>query len=241
MPAERQRIQSQGAHVAGTRTKKILIGLTSHGDLAGLRSTGYYLSEVAHPWRVFVDAGYSVDLASVAGGEPPVDGTDLSDPLQRAFTADQEMQGKLSVTPRFADVDSAEYDAVLFAGGHGTMWDFPSDPDLAVLAQKIYEQGGVVAAVCHGPAALVSLTSPDGRPLVEGKAVAAFTNDEEAAVGLSEAVPFLLQTRLEELGAKHTSAPNFQAHVVTDGRLVTGQNPASATGVARAVLAALAT
>ena len=223
-----------------TRTQKILMALTSHGDLAGLRPTGYYLSEAAHPWRVFLDAGYTVDLVSTAGGEPPVDGEDLSDPVQQAFVDDAEMQAKLRSTPRFADVDVSQYDAVFFAGGHGTMWDFPDDRDLGVVARDVYEAGGVVAAVCHGPAALVGVSLSDGRPLVEGKQVAAFTNSEEEAAGLTDAVPFLLQSRLEELGAKHTGAADFQPHVVTDGRLVTGQNPASATGVAQAVVAALA-
>jgi putative intracellular protease/amidase len=223
-----------------TRTKKILIGLTSHGDLAGLRPTGYYLSEVAHPWRVFTDAGYTVDLASVAGGHPPVDGVDLSDPIQRAFTDDPEMQRKARGTPTFVDIASADYDAVLFAGGHGSMWDFPHDQALAAVTREIYEAGGVVAAVCHGPAALVDVTLSDGRPLVEGKQVSAFTDAEETAVGLADVVPFLLQTRLEELGAKHTGAVNFEPHVVTDQRLVTGQNPASATGVAESVVNALA-
>jgi putative intracellular protease/amidase len=222
------------------RTKKILMALTSHGDLAGLRPTGYYLSEAAHPWRVFVDAGYSVDLVSPAGGEPPVDGVDLSDPVQQAFLDDPDMSAKVRSTPRFADVDASQYDAVFFAGGHGTMWDFPNDPDLASVARDLYEAGGVVAAVCHGPAALVGITLSDGRPLVEGKEVAAFTNAEEEAAGLTESVPFLLQARLEELGAKHTAAANFQPHVVSDSRLVTGQNPASATGVAQAIVAALA-
>ena len=221
--------------------KKILIALTSHDDLAGLRRTGYYLPEVAHPWRVFTDAGYEVDLVSVAGGEPPMDGADLSDPVQRAFTEDPRMRAALAATPRFADVDPAAYDAVLFAGGHGTMWDFPHDRDLQSVARAVAEQGGVVAAVCHGPAALVGVTLADGRPLVAGKEVAAFTNDEEEAAGLTAHVPFLLQTRLEELGAHHTAAPPFEPHVVTDGRLVTGQNPASATGVAQAVLEVLQT
>ncbi|HYY10672.1 MAG TPA: type 1 glutamine amidotransferase domain-containing protein [Kineosporiaceae bacterium] len=221
--------------------KKILIALTSHDDLAGLRRTGYYLPEVAHPWRVFTDAGYEVDLVSVAGGEPPMDGADLSDPVQRAFTEDPRMRAALAATPRFADVDPAAYDAVLFAGGHGTMWDFPHDRDLQSVARAVAEQGGVVAAVCHGPAALVGVTLADGRPLVAGKEVAAFTDDEEEAAGLTAHVPFLLQTRLEELGAHHTAAPPFEPHVVTDGRLVTGQNPASATGVAQAVLEVLQT
>lgn len=222
-----------------TPTRTILIGLTSHGDLGGRGPTGYYLSEVAHPWRTFVDAGYTVDLVSTAGGEPPVDGADLSDPIQRAFTEDPDMSTKARKTPRFADIDAADYDAVFFGGGHGTMWDFPHDPELARVAREVYEAGGVVAAVCHGPAALVGVTLSDGRPLVEGKQVSAFTNAEEAAVGLTGVVPFLLQSRLEELGATHTGAANFEAHVVSDQRLVTGQNPASAAGVARAMIVAL--
>ncbi len=221
------------------RTRTILIALTSHGDLAGVRPTGYYLPEVAHPWKVFTDAGWAVDLASTAGGEPPADGVDLTDPVQRAFTDDPVMSAKLAATPRLADVDPHAYDAVLYAGGHGTMWDFPDDPGIARLTREVFEGGGVVAAVCHGPAALVGVTLSDGRPLVEGRRVAAFTDSEEAAAGLDGVVPFLLQTRLEELGAKHSGAEDFRAHVVTDDRLVTGQNPASATGVAEAVLAVL--
>jgi putative intracellular protease/amidase len=220
-------------------TKKILIGLTSHDDLGGIRPTGYYLAEAAHPWRVFTEAGYTVDLASTAGGRPPVDGVDLSDPVQRAFTEDPLVETKIADTPRFVDVEADDYDAVLFAGGHGTMWDFPDEPGIGRIARQVYENGGVVAAVCHGPAALVGVTLSDGEPLVAGRQVAAFTNAEEAAAGLTDVMPFLLQTRLEELGAKHTSAPNFQPHVVTDQRLVTGQNPASAAGVAEATLSAL--
>lgn len=216
-------------------TNKILIALTSHGDLGGLRSTGFYLPEAAHPWHVFTEAGYTVDLVSVAGGEPPVDGADLTDPVQRAFIERPE----LKTTPRFADVDPAEYDAVLFAGGHGAMWDFPADAALAAFTRALYERGGVVAAVCHGPAALVGVTLSDGTPLVAGKNVAGFTDAEEAAVGLTDVVPFLLASRLRELGARHTGAADWQPHVVTDGRLVTGQNPASSTGVAEAVLKVL--
>jgi putative intracellular protease/amidase len=226
--------------VSRARTKKILIGLTSHGDLGGVRSTGYYLSEAAHPWRVFTDAGYTVELASVAGGEPPVDGADLDDPIQRAFVEDPTVAAALRTTPTFADVDSGAYDAVFFAGGHGAMWDFPEDAELGRVAREVYEGGGVVAAVCHGPAALLGVRLSDGRPLVEGKRVAGFTNEEEAAVGLTEVVPFLLQTRLEQLGAKHEAGATFAVKVVTDDRLVTGQNPPSATGTAEAVLAELA-
>ncbi len=220
---------------------RILIGLTSHGDLGGLRATGYYLPEAAHPWHVFTEAGHEVEFASVAGGEPPVDGVDLSDPIQKAFTEDEGVRAKVAGTPRFADLDPAGYDAVLFAGGHGAMWDFPGDEGLIRFGRGVYEQGGVVAAVCHGPAALVGLTLSDGTPVVAGKRVAGFTDSEEAAAGLTEVVPFLLQTTLEKLGGKHSGAADWQPHVVTDGRLVTGQNPASSTGVAEEVLKVLST
>jgi putative intracellular protease/amidase len=225
--------------MTNTPRHKILIALTSHDDLAGLRSTGYYVPEVAHPWKIFTNAGYSVDLVSVAGGEPPMDGVDESDPVQKEFLDNPEMTQKRRFTPRFAEINPSDYDAILFAGGHGTMWDFPSDPDLGAKARELYERGGLVAAVCHGPAALVGIHLSDGTPLVSGKKVAAFTDAEEQAVGLADVVPFLLQSRLEELGAHHTGAGNFEAHVVTDGRLITGQNPASAAGVAEAILATL--
>ncbi|MDT7581601.1 MAG: hypothetical protein QOK35_2865 [Pseudonocardiales bacterium] len=220
--------------------RSILIALTSHRELGDTgRETGFFVGEAAHPWKVFTDAGYTVDLASVAGGVPPQDGLDADDPIQQEFLADERVAAQLAATPSLADVDPADYDAVFLAGGHGTMWDFPDDTRLAGLARAVYERGGVVSAVCHGPSGLVNLTLSDGTHLVEGKRISAFTNEEEAAVGLSDVVPFLLQSRLEERGAKHSGAPNFEPYVVRDGRLVTGQNPASATGVAEAVLEAL--
>ena len=134
------------------------------------------------------------------------------------------------------DVEAADYDAIYFAGGHGTMWDLPDNDALKRLTADIYEAGGVVSAVCHGPAALVNVTLSDGSHLVDGKELAAFTNDEEAAVELTEAMPFLLETKLRERGARFKAAPNFESNVVVSERLVTGQNPASATGVAEAIV-----
>lgn len=222
-----------------TSSQKILIVLTSHDDLGGVGKTGFYLSEAAHPWHVFRRAGYQVDLVSPQGGEPPRDGVDLSDPIQQAFLDDEEMSRKLARTRRPDDINPQDYAAILYAGGHGCMWDFPGDTGLAGLARDIYEAGGVVAAVCHGPAGLVNVTLTDGSYLVAGKEVSAFTNDEESAAGLTSVMPFLLQTALEERGAKHTGAANFQPHVSVADRLVTGQNPASATGVAEQVVAVL--
>lgn len=222
-------------------SKKVLIVLTSHADLGGTgKKTGFYVSETAHPWRVFSQAGYQVDLASPQGGEPPQDGADRSDPIQKAFLDDAEMSSKLTHTLRPQEVNPQDYAAIFYAGGHGTMWDFPDNAKLAGIARDIYESGGVVSAVCHGPAALVNITLSDGNYLVAGKEVSAFTNEEEAAVGLTGVVPFLLQSALEERGAKHVGGPNFQPQVAVAGRLVTGQNPASAGPVAEQVVAVLA-
>ncbi|MEU0077973.1 type 1 glutamine amidotransferase domain-containing protein [Micromonospora tulbaghiae] len=212
---------------------RALIALTSHSELGRTgRSTGYYVGEAAEPWEVFRAAGYDVDLASVAGGEPPVDGRDENDTTQNDFLA----TAGVTDTPKAADVDPERYDVILFAGGHGTMWDFPDDLDLARIARSVHERGGVVAAVCHGPSALVNLTLSDGSRLIAGKRVAGFTNSEEAAVGLTDEVPFLLADKLTEAGAQHVPAPDFTEHVVVDGRLVTGQNPQSARAVADAVV-----
>lgn len=225
-----------------TRTRRVLIALTSHTQLGNTnQATGSYLPEIAHPWRVFTDSGYDVYLLSVSGGPAPVYGADPNDPVQQAFIDDPDMAGKISATLSPEQIDASDYDAIYFAGGHGTMWDFPDNPGLAAIARDIYERGGLVSAVCHGPAALVGIRLSDGRALVDGKELASFTNEEEAEVGLADVVPFLLQTRLEAEGAKHTGTAKFQPWVVVDGRLVTGQNPASAAGVAQKVVDALGT
>ena len=218
---------------------RILIALTSHGQLGDTgRRTGFYVPEAAHPYEVFTAAGHDVDFVSVAGGEPPRDGVKPGDTRVGAFL--REQAGRLAGTPRPDEVKADEYDAILFAGGHGTMWDFPSATALTDLAAQIYDRGGVVAAVCHGPAALVGVTLADGSYLVDGKQVSAFTNEEEAAVGLTDVVPFALETALVERGARFTKADNFAEHAVADRRLVTGQNPASATRVAELVVSELA-
>lgn len=222
-----------------TETPRALLVLTSHNDLGGLRPTGYYVGEAANPWRVFTEAGYEVSIASIAGGVPPEDGRDESDPTQLAFLNDPSIAGQLSNTQKLADVDASAYDAVFFVGGHGTMWDFPNDPAVDRVGREVYESGGVVAAVCHGPAALVNITLSDGTRLIDGKRVTGFTNAEEEAAGLTNVVPFLLADALNGAGATHLGGPDFTEHVVRDGRVVTGQNPQSATGVAEAVLAAL--
>lgn len=212
--------------------KKILFVLTSHdrkGDTG--QPTGFYLPEAAHPWHVLHAQGYDVDFVSPKGGMPPIDGADTTDPICNEFLQDKNVSIRLknSLTPE--QVYPSEYAAILFVGGHGTMWDFPDNVLLAEIARAIYERGGVLGALCHGPAALVNLKLANGEYLVKGKNVAAFTDDEERAVKLDGVVPFMLETTLRNRGAIPKPAPNWQANVVVDGRLVTGQNPASAVGI----------
>ena len=222
--------------------ERVLIVLTNHTQLGDTgRETGFYLSEASHPYAAFQEAGYQVDFASPTGEAASIDPTsyDMSDPLNRSFVEDSSVMAAIEDTLSPLEVVPDDYEAIFFAGGHGTMWDFPDDQSLSQLTAAIYEDGGVVAAVCHGPAALVNVELSNGQHLLEGKTVAAFTNEEEEAVGLTGVMPFLLETTLIEQGAEHTEAENFQPHVVVSGRLVTGQNPASATGVAEEVVTLL--
>jgi putative intracellular protease/amidase len=215
-----------------TMPKRALIVVTSHdrkGDTG--QPTGAYLSEITHPHEALRRAGVLVDFASPRGGRVPLDGVDRGDPVNAAFLDDEALMARLHNSLRPDQIEPGNYDAIFYAGGHGTMWDFADEPRLARVAAAIYERGGVVAAVCHGPAGLVNVKLSTGEWLVAGKEVAAFTNDEERAVGLAEIVPFLLADRLVERGARHRPAPNFKANVVVSERLVTGQNPASARGV----------
>ena len=216
---------------------RVLMVLTSHDRLGDSgRSTGFHVGEAAHPYAVLRAAGIDVDFASPRGGAAPADSADRSDPLQAAFLDDPEVAARLAATIPADEVDPARYDAVLFVGGHGTMWDFPGNAALAATARAVYENGGAIAAVCHGPSALVDLTLSDGSHLVAGKTVAGFTDAEEEAVGLTDVVPFLLASTLTERGANHVGAGLWEPHVEVDGRLVTGQNPASARPLGEALV-----
>ena len=211
---------------------RVLVVVTNHGRMGDLdEPTGYWLSEVAHPWAHFVDAGFTVDFASPDGGFSPMDprSFDLDDAVNRRFWEDLGSVESLLHNRRLADVDAASYDAIYFAGGHGTMWDFPGDDAIERAIRDVWSKGGVVAAVCHGPAALVDVTLDDGTPLVEGKRVSAFSVAEEEALELQQVVPFLLTERLVANGAEVVTAERWEGKVVVDGRLVTGQNPASAS------------
>jgi putative intracellular protease/amidase len=220
--------------------KKVLFVVTSHDKKGNTgQPTGYYLPEVTHPWDVLHGAGYEIDFVSPKGGKAPIDGFNLDDPINKKFWEDTKYRTKIENTLKPSEVNPEEYSAILYAGGHGTMWDFADNAELAQIAAKIYENQGVVSAVCHGPAALVNVKLSDGSYLVADKKINAFTNEEEVAVGLEKVVPFLLETTLIERGAKFEKSGLWQKHVVADQRVVTGQNPQSAQGVGEATLAEL--
>ncbi len=217
---------------------KVLFVLTSHSRKGSTgKPTGWYLSEAAHPWKVLHESGVEIDFMSPQGGRPPVDGFDLKDPVNNEFWENKGVQAKLESTLAPAAVDAGDYTAIHFVGGHGAMWDFPDNAAIAEIAAAIYENQGMVSAVCHGPAGLVNVRLSDGSYLVKGKAVAAFTNAEEKAVGLDGVVPFLLADKLAERGARHVAAADWTDNVQVDGRLITGQNPQSAESVGRKLMA----
>lgn len=225
--------QPQGAAEA-----VVLFVVSGHTQLGNTgKKTGYFLSEVAHPWHVLTQAGYAVEFVSPAGGKVEMDpkSRDLDDPINQQFVSSDDAKA-LEATMSPSDVEPLRYKAIYYAGGHGAMWDFPDATSLSAAAASIYDNGGIVAAVCHGPAGLVNIKLSSGQYLVAGKRVAAFTNAEEAAVGLTDEVPFLLADKLEERGAIHVPAADFQEQVVVDERLVTGQNPASAAAAGEAIV-----
>lgn len=220
--------------------KKILFVVTSHDTKGNTgEKTGYYLGEVSHPWEVLTEAGYEIDFVSPKGGEPPVDGFDLKDSVNKKFWEDSVYHKKINNSMKPSEVNPSEYVAIYFAGGHGAMWDLPNDTAIAKLAATIYEQNGIVAAVCHGPAGLVNIQLSNGSYLVNGKKVNGFSNEEEEIVKLTKVVPFLLENKLKERGGIFEKSAPWQPHVITDGRLITGQNPQSAKGVGEAIVAAL--
>jgi putative intracellular protease/amidase len=223
---------------------KILMVLTSHDKLGDTgRKTGFWLEEFAAPYYTFLDAGAAVTLASPKGGQPPIDPksdtpegqTDLT----RRFKQDPAAQAVLARTLPLAEMNAADHDAVFYPGGHGPMWDLAEDPRSIALIEAFYDAGKPVAAVCHAPGALRHAKSR-GQPIVKGKRVTGFTNGEEEAVQLTEVVPFLVEDELKRLGGRYEKAADWASFVVTDGRLVTGQNPASSAAGAEALLKLLA-
>jgi putative intracellular protease/amidase len=224
----------------------ILMVLTSHDELGGTGGkTGFWLEEFAAPYYVFKDAGSKVSLASPRGGQPPLDpksdaATAQTDATRR-LKADSGTRAALASTLVLSTLHAADYDAAFYPGGHGPLWDLAEDKASIALIEAMLAQGKPVGAVCHAPGVLRHARKPDGEALVQGRKVTGFSNTEEQAAGLSEVVPFLVEDLLREQGGKYSRAADWQPHVVVDGPLVTGQNPASSAAAAKALLDRLRT
>lgn len=220
---------------------KILMVLTSHDELGNSgRKTGFWLEEFAAPYYVFKDAGAEITLASPKGGQPPLDPKSAEKDFQTAaterFNNDAEAQADLAQTVALSTVSADDYAAVFYPGGHGPLWDLAEDPYSIALIEAMHAKGKPVAAVCHAPGVLRHVLAANGAPLVQGKGVTGFANTEEAAVGLTEVVPFLVEDELRKAGGMYCKGADWQAHVISAGNLITGQNPASSEPAARAVL-----
>lgn len=225
---------------------KLLMVLTSHDKLGDTgHKTGFWLEEFVAPYYVFLDAGISVVLASPLGGQPPLDPvSDEPDAQTRdteRFRSDLVAQQALAHTQRLDTIDASEFDAVFYPGGHGPLWDLAESADSIQLIETLFANGKPVGAVCHAPGVLRHTKKPDGTPIVAGKRVTGFTNSEEAAVGLTNVVPFLVEDELKKLGGQFEHTDNWGVYVLTDGHLVTGQNPASSAAAAEELLKLLHT
>lgn len=220
---------------------KILMVLTSHDQLGDTgKKTGFWLEEFAAPYYVMKDAGADITLASPKGGQPPLDPkSDEPDAQTEAtdrFKADQTAQQLLASTTPLSHIDPADFDAVFYPGGHGPLWDLAEDRDSIALIEAFAAKDRPIGVVCHAPGVLRHVKGKDGQPLVKGRKVTGFTNSEEEAVGLTEVVPFLVEDMLQERGGHYEKGADWGVYVVTDGKLVTGQNPASSEEAAKALL-----
>ena len=227
-------------------TSRILMIVTSNARMGDAgQPTGLWAEELAVPYYALADAGVEVMLASPAGGPAPIDPGSVkpvgqNDPVVERFLADTVLQARIAATPKASEFDGAAFDAVFFPGGHGTMWDLPVDAGVTRAVERAFADGKLIASVCHGAAGLVTARRPDGQSIVKDLRVNSFTDAEEKAVGLEKVVPFLLETRLRELGGRFEGAANWQPFALRDGQLITGQNPQSSHLVAQSLLAALA-
>lgn len=220
---------------------KILMVLTSHDELGNTgRKTGFWLEEFAAPYYVFNDAGAEVVLASPKGGQPPLDPKsdepDYQTEATHRFNKGGAAKQALAHTLQLSSINADDFDAVFYPGGHGPLWDLAEDRNSAALIERLYGAGKPVALVCHAPGVLRNVKNGEGRPLVQGKTVTGFTNSEEAAVQLTDVVPFLVEDMLVEKGASFKKGPDWQSYVVNDGNLITGQNPGSSKAAAQALL-----
>jgi putative intracellular protease/amidase len=223
---------------------KLLMVLTSHDQLGDTgKKTGFWLEEFAAPYYVFKDAGAEITIASPEGGQPPLDPTSDADDAQteatNRFKNDTAAQSKLSDTVRLSKVAADDFDAIFYPGGHGPLWDLSEDADSIQLIEAFASSDRPIAAVCHAPAVFKHTKGADGKPLVSGKTVTGFTNTEEEAAGLTDVVPFLVEDMLKSNGGTYEKGADWASFVVTDGKLVTGQNPASSEEAARKLLAML--
>ncbi|MGR3702862.1 MAG: type 1 glutamine amidotransferase domain-containing protein [Paracoccaceae bacterium] len=221
---------------------KILMVLTSHDQLGDTgKKTGFWLEEFAAPYYVFKDAGAEITLASPKRGQPPLDpASDTKDAQTEAtdrFKQDDAAQKALANTAVLSDVEAEGFDAIFYPGGHGPLWDLAEDAQSTALIEAFAANDRPIGAVCHAPAVFKHPKAADGKPLVSGKTVTGFTNSEEEGVGLTQIVPFLVEDMLKANGAQYHKGADWDSFVVVDGRLVTGQNPASSAGAARALLA----
>jgi len=219
---------------------RILMVLTSHDQLGNTgRKTGFWLEEFAAPYFVFKDAGVDLVLASPKGGQPPIDPkSDLPENQTAAmarFKKDKEAQKALAHTQKLGDMKSENFDTIFYVGGHGPMWDLVDNPESIALIESFYNSGKPIAAVCHSPAVFHRVMY-NGAPVVRGKRVTGFTNGEEEAVQLTHVVPFLVEDELKRIGGLYEKAADWESFAVVDGRVVTGQNPASSTAAAQALL-----
>jgi putative intracellular protease/amidase len=225
---------------------KILMVLTSHDQLGDTgRKTGFWLEELAAPYYAFKDAGAEITLASLKGGQPPLDPKSNEPDFQtddtRRFENDAEAKAALSKTVRLDALSQETFDAVFYPGGHGPLWDLAEDRNSINLIEATLSAGKPVALVCHAPGVLRHAKAVDGKPLVEGKRVTGFTNSEEEAVGLTKIVPFLVEDELKRNGGVYSKIGDWQPYVVSDGLLITGQNPASSAAAAKALIEQLET
>lgn len=215
--------------------------LTSHSELGDTgEKTGFWIEEFAAPYYVFKDAGAQITLASPKGGLPPIDPKSDAPENQteatKRYKQDQELQQLLARTTRVAEVSAEAFDAVFYPGGHGPLWDLYESPESAKLIEAFWKSKKPVAAVCHAPAVLLNVKDENGEPLVKGKKVTGFANSEEEAVGLTKVVPYLLEDELKKQGGNYSKTTDWGVHVVQDGLLITGQNPASSEEAARQLL-----
>ena len=220
---------------------KVLMVLTSHDKLGDTdHKTGFWVEEFAAPYYVFADAGVDVTLASPKGGKPPIDPNSTSPDAQteatKRFDNDTTAQQKLETTCKLDEVDPESFDAIFYPGGHGPLWDLTNDEQSIKLIEHFWSKGKPVSAVCHAPAVLLNAKTPCGDPIVQGRTVTGFSNSEEAAVELTDVVPFLLEDELTAKGGHYRKVDDWQAYAVQDGMLITGQNPASSEQTAQRLL-----